>query len=322
MGYRRARARRCATTVAAVNVPADARPRRDRCRTPDGVDIAVYDFGGSGDDLLLVHATGFCAEVFVPLARSLGDGFHCWGLDLRAHGHSGRPADGDLAWSGFRVDVLAAIDHLGLERPRAVGHSCGGAAVLLAEQARPGTFASLYCFEPVVIAEAVNPAAFQDNPLSAGARRRRPTFPSAGDALSNFSSKPPFSTLDPEVLAWYVDGGFETVPAVDGGDGRAVRLRCRRQDEAEVYAHGASHGAFAHLPEVSCPVTLVCGEDTDAFGLPFLRADAARLAHPVVEVLAGLGHFGPLEQPVVVADSVRRALSPGAGSPGSVPPGP
>ena len=160
---------------------------------------------GSGRGPLLVHATGFCAEVFGPLARSLGRRFRCWGLDLRAHGRSDRPTDGDFAWSGFCTDVLTAIDHLGLSHPYAFGHSCGGAAILLAEQARPGTFASLYCFEPVVLDEPAGALPVDANPLTEGARRRRQTFPVAEDALVNFSAKPPLSGLDPEVLRIYVE---------------------------------------------------------------------------------------------------------------------
>jgi pimeloyl-ACP methyl ester carboxylesterase len=297
--------------------PEDPRPRQERCVTPDGVAIAVYDFGGQGDDLLLVHATGFCAEVLVPLARELGDHYRCWGLDLRAHGSSDRPPDGRFDWSGFQTDVLTVIGYLGLDRPFGFGHSCGGAAILLAEEARAGTFRSLYCFEPVVLPEPVGRPAFEDNPLSVGARRRRETFPSPEDAFVNFSSKPPFADLDPEVVERYVEAGFELIPGDEGGDGRAIRLRCRRDDEAEVYAHGASHGAFGHLKDIGCPVTLCCGEHTDAFGPSLLYADAGQLARSTVEVLPGLGHFGPLEQPPQVAVSVRRNLGADDGTPRS-----
>ncbi len=270
--------------------------------------IAIYDFGGRGDDLLLVHATGFCAEVFRPLARQLRHRFHCWGLDLRAHGRSDRPVDGSFSWSGFATDVLAVIDHLELHRPFGFGHSCGGAAVLLAEEARPGTFASLYCFEPVILPEAGAGRVIEDNPMSAAARRRRETFPSAEDAFVNFSAKPPFSDLDPEVLDLYVESGFELVPSDEQGDGRTIRLRCRREDEAEVYAHGFAHDAFDRLGEVDCHVTLCCGEHADLFGPTLLQADADRLSHSAVEIVPGIGHFGPLERPPLVAESVLRSL--------------
>jgi pimeloyl-ACP methyl ester carboxylesterase len=288
-------------------------PVRNRCATPDGLGIAVYDFGGHGPDLLLVHATGFCAGPFGPLARSLSPRFRCWGLDLRGHGRSDRPADGDFAWSGFATDVLTVVECLGLERPFGFGHSCGGAAVLLAEQARPGLFRSLYCFEPVVMPDAARAHIAAHNPLADGARRRRETFPSAEDALANYASKPPYRELDPEALRLYVESGFELVPADEGGDGRAVRLRCRRHDEAETFAAAGDHDAFAHLHQVACPVTLCCGKETDAFGVRLMKADAEPIPDGRVEVLEGMGHFGPLQQPAVVAEAVIRAFGAGAG---------
>jgi pimeloyl-ACP methyl ester carboxylesterase len=245
------------------------------------------------------------------MARDLAGTFHCWGLDLRGHGHSERPADDNFAWSGFALDVLAAVEHLGLRRPFAFGHSCGGAAILLAEQARPGTFRALYCFEPIVYpADEPVESVGMDNPLSTGALRRRETFPSREDALANFSSKPPFSILDPSALAGYVEGGFDLVPPEDGGDGRLVRLCCRREDEAAVYAQSFFHGAFAHLGAIDCPVTLACGEETDVFGLPVLEQYAARLQQSAIRVFGGQGHFGPMERPDEVAQSVQAMLVP------------
>ena len=283
--------------------------------TADGVDLALYDFGGTGPDLLLVHATGFCAGVLLPLATALGDRFHCLALDLRGHGRSGRPSDGDFAWSGFATDVLTAVDAFGLSGAVAVGHSCGGAALLLAEQRRPGTFGALYLFEPVVVPDRPVPSPLDENPLSRGALRRRETFPDAQDAFVNFASKPPLDVLDPAVLLRYVEDGFEPVPESDGGDGASIRLRCRRDDEADVYRHGFANGAFAHLGEVGCPVTFAYGTLTDAFGGEIMAADAAQVPVSAVEVFADLGHFGPLEQPEEVAERVRAVL----GHPDSTP---
>ncbi|HEX3840899.1 MAG TPA: alpha/beta hydrolase [Acidimicrobiales bacterium] len=282
-------------------------PIRGRCTTPDGLEIATYDFGGDGPDLLLVHATGFCAGVFTPMARHLAADFHCWGIDLRAHGRSDSPPDRDFSWSGFGIDVLSAIDHLGLDRPYGFGHSCGGAAVLLAEESLPGTFRALYCYEPVVFpgppAELVGDS-MTGNPMSEAARRRRETFPSPTDAFLNFSSKPPFGDLDPDALQAYVDCGFETLPIEEGGDGETIRLRCRREDEAEIYAHGASHDAYAHLGEVGCPVWLVGGDQTSTIGRSALEADAEQLPASTIEVVPGVGHFGPLQRPDRVAASI------------------
>lgn len=266
---------------------------------PGGSPVAFYELGGSGPPLLLVHATGFCAAVLAPMASALTDRFRCLAIDQRAHGASGPPPDGDFSWDGFAADVLAIVDELHLVQPFGFGHSCGGAALLLAEESRPGTFAGLYCYEPVVYPGDVPLApSLEGNPLSAGALRRRRHFRDRAAALENFSSKAPFDRLAPAVLSAYVNNGFEPDP--EGG----IRLRCRPEHEAQVYAHGFSHTAYAHLDRVSGPVTLACGEDTDAFGPSFLELFAARLARVETTVLPRLGHFGPLEDPAALAVSV------------------
>jgi len=276
-----------------------------RVTTPDGLGIAFYDFGGEGPPLLLAHATGFCGPVLAPMAEHLRGRFRCVALDERAHGASDPPPNGDFDWHGFATDVLAVIDHLALERPYGFGHSCGGAALLLAEEARPGTFAGLYCFEPVVYPqdEPLAPL-LEGNPLAMGALRRREVFGSRREAIANFASKATFDQVDPVALAAYVDNGFAPL------DGGGIRLRCHREHESQVFAHAFSHDAFAHLAEVRCPVTLACGAGTDGFGPHFLDAFAERLASSRTIVLPGMGHFGPLEDPRAVAASVLGALVP------------
>ena len=291
-------------------------PAEKLIHTSDGLPLAVHDFGGDGPDLLLAHATGLHGMVWAPVVAHLTDGFRCVSFDERGHGDSGRPGDGDFHWSGFAADVLAVVDALGLERPYGVGHSCGGAALLLAEEDRPGAFSALWCYEPVVLAgdaSAVGPPPGSDpaegNHLAAGARRRRQSFPSRAEAYRNFAAKAPFDRVAPAALQAYVDHGFS-----EQADG-TVQLKCRPDDEAETYVHSRTHDAYARLGRVGCPVTLVWGEATDSpFGAANLRALAARLAAGGVEAAAGLGHFGPLEDPSAVARSIRAAFGPSSTS--------
>ncbi len=60
-----------------------------------GVEVAVYDLGGSGPTLVIAHATGFCGPAYGPFASALVDRFHCYAFDFRAHGASSRP-EGEL----------------------------------------------------------------------------------------------------------------------------------------------------------------------------------------------------------------------------------
>ena len=272
-----------------------------RVNSTDSVELEVHDLGGDGPPVLLVHATGFHGLVWEPLAAHV-TGFHRFSVDMRAHGDSTAPLGRPLDWEGFADDVLAVVDALGLKNPHAVGHSKGGAALLLAEERRPGTFSSIYCWEPVVMPPEIAIGHQPDNPLSNGARRRRPTFASHDEAYENYASKPPFSGLDPVALRAYVDHGF--APTDEG----TVTLKCLPDNEADVYAHGTAHQAFASLGLVRCPVTIAVGVE-DSVPAIFGRPIADALPAGRIESFPELGHFGPLENPRLVAESILRAFA-------------
>ncbi len=268
----------------------------------DGTAVATYDLGGVGPDLLLVHATGFCAGVWAPMVARL-DGHRVAALDIRGHGRSGAPDTMD--WEATGQDVLAGVDALTLDRPVGVGHSMGGASLLMAEIQRPGTFAALWVFEPIVFPPNLpRPAPGQPNPMVEAARRRRDSFPSADVALTNFASKRPLDELAPECLEAYVHAGFE-----HHADG-SLTLRCRPEFEASTYAAGSSHRTWAHLGEVRCPVTVVRGrvEPGPALLAPGI---AERLPQGALEEHPELGHFAPLAALDLMASSIRRVTGVG-----------
>jgi pimeloyl-ACP methyl ester carboxylesterase len=270
--------------------------------SPAGHTLAVHELGGSGRPTLLGHATGFHGAVWEPMAAALGPGLERWAVDFRAHGASVVPPDFPLDWAGYTDDVLTVLDGLGLAPGEifGVGHSMGGAALLMAEQRRPGTFAGLWLFEPIAPppgALPANPAG--GNPLAEGAARRRSTFPSAAAALENYAAKPPLSRLRADALHAYVRHGFVPDP---GGDG-SVHLACRPADEARTYQQAGAHDGFARLGEVACPVVIACGDE--AFGPAlFTGAIAEALPKGRLEPFGQLGHFGPLEAPDRVAAAV------------------
>ncbi|MDQ3680793.1 MAG: alpha/beta hydrolase [Actinomycetota bacterium] len=270
--------------------------------TSDGVEIATHELGDRGAPLVMAHAAGLHGLVFAPLARHLAGDVRCVSFDGRGHGDSPLPPGRDLDWYGLARDVLAVVEGLALERPFGFGHSSGSTVMLMAEQARPGTFAAIYCYEPVIVPS--DPPLGRDDGswLAAQARRRRTTFSSREEARRHYSSKPPWDALDPEALRAYVDHGFE-----DAGDA-GMRLKCRPEDEATVYEMATAHDAYARLPEVMCPVTVACGALTEACPPARAGSHAHRLPGGRSEVLAEVGHLGPLEQPERVATSIRRFL--------------
>ena len=224
--------------------------------------LRVHDLGGSGRHVLAAHATGFNGLVWRPLAEALTVA-HVVAPDFRAHGGSPVPPDADLSWDRFADDVLAtleALDWTGAAEkdarpPVGIGHSMGGAALLLAELRRPGTFAGLWLYEPIVFPpKARSYIGSVDHPLAAGARRRRPGFASLAAAVETYGSKPPMQAFDRSALEAYVEGGF-----VDAPDG-TVRLACQPEDEARIYTTAATCTAFrtartGRLPRIGHPGT-------------------------------------------------------------------
>ena len=279
-----------------------------RVRAADGVEIATYHFGGDGQPLLLAHATGFHAHCWAPMAAHLTDRFSVWALDHRGHGASGKDPRGRYDdWSVFVDDLLTVLDRIGGDGWCGMGHSMGGAVLLLAEAQRPGTFTSLCCYEPVV----VPPGAFAEapgggSPMSDLARKRRPSFPSKAAARENYAPKPPFSRFDPAALDAYVEHGF-----VDAGDG--VILACIREDEAAVVEGAATTGAWDRLHEVRVPVTVLGGSDpSDPVGR--LIEDVARqIPRGAALRVEGVSHFGPFEDPRLIAELAAEALGAGRG---------
>jgi pimeloyl-ACP methyl ester carboxylesterase len=266
--------------------------------TSDGLTLAVHEHGGAGRPTLFAHATGFHGAVWEPMATALGDGFERWALDFRAHGASVVPPGDPLPWTAMGEDVLAVVDALAVEPGTlfGIGHSMGGAALLRAEQARPGLFAGLWLYEPITPPSAVRPAMSGGNALADGALRRRPSFSSLADALANFASKPPLRVARADALHAYVRHGF-----VADDDG-TVHLACRPADESQIYRGGGDHDTFDDLGAVQCPVLVVCGGET-AGPAAFAPAVAEALPAGQLEGHPHLGHFGPLEAPGELAAS-------------------
>jgi pimeloyl-ACP methyl ester carboxylesterase len=281
-----------------------------RVRGAGGVELATYHLGGDGPPVIMMHATGFHGRCWLPLVPALSDDFSIWAVDQRGHGAAGKDPGGHYDdWQVFVDDLFAVLDVLGESTWRGVGHSMGGAVLLLAEAEAPGTFVNLCCYEPVVFPAIVHsPDGFGSRiPMADLARKRRPSFPSRRAAMDNYGSKPPFNRFDPSALEAYVTYGF-----VDEPDG-TVTLACRREDEASVYEGAPSSGAWDRLSQVRPPVLVMGGEATNDPVSNIVEQVARQLPRGVARRFSGLGHFGPFEDPPRVGAVMAEAL--GAGPP-------
>jgi pimeloyl-ACP methyl ester carboxylesterase len=247
-----------------------------------------------------VHATGFGKELWKPVARRLRRPRRVIAPDQRGHGDSETPRP-PVDWWALGRDVLAVVDDAVRERSVGLGHSSGAAALVMAELLRPGTFRSLLLIEPIIFPPPYFRA--EENPMSAGALRRRATFSSPAAALAAFRERAPFARWTVEALELYAAHGLRP-------EGGAWVLKCPPSVEAEFYRGATAHGAWERLTEVGCPVLLVAGADSESHPASFVDAMRERFPAARLEMVPGAGHFLPMELPGVVA-GLLDSLPPG-----------
>jgi len=198
-------------------------------------------------------------------------------------------------------DVVAVLDSdlIGPSRVvHGIGHSMGGAALILATARRPARFRTLWLYEPIVVKPETLPPSTGPDPMADAAARRRASFPSYDAAFDNFASKPPLNQLHPEALQGYVAGGF--ILQDDG----TVSLRCSPATEAAVFQGAHDRGAWDVLPALDLPVAVVVGRHHE-FGPGMLsRFVVEHLSQATLIERPHLGHFGPLEDPSGMAEDV------------------
>jgi pimeloyl-ACP methyl ester carboxylesterase len=272
----------------------------------DGFSIGALDWGGDGPPLVLLHPNGFCAGVFDPLARALRTDYRVVGVDLRGQGTSTAPTTfEDCGFVAAATDVVAMLDHLGLDEVAILGESLGGGTGILVDRLQPGRVRALLLCEPIAMPATDGlPGRSEENPMSAMARKRRAVWPDRATVEASYGSRPPMNVLEPAALAGYVQWGFR-----DRADGR-IELACPPEVEAWFFECGTrpdgAPASFEHLASLTAEVTIVCADGTD---LPdgMFAAQAERAGTELVTVPGT--HFFVQEDTPRAAALVREHLS-------------
>jgi pimeloyl-ACP methyl ester carboxylesterase len=107
---------------------------------------------------LFCHANGFCKEVWRPVVEELSKvaraPFRWIALDFSGHGDTAKAVPASGRWEEFAVDDIVSVlkEFQGDSRyVVGIGHSLGGAGLLLTEATHKGAFDLLALFEPVVL---------------------------------------------------------------------------------------------------------------------------------------------------------------------------
>lgn len=252
----------------------------------------------TGAPLLLIHATGFLAALWRPIAERLATVFRVVAIDQRGHGDSGKPPDG-YRFETFASDLQRLIEALELEGPAAAGHSSGGTTIVAHAAQQPGVVRRAALMEPIL----PRPEWFDNNPpggrgpntLAEGARKRRAVWPSREEALRSYRKRDTFRSWREDVLRLYVEEG--TFERADG----QVELKCPPEIEAQFFAAVRHIDPWPMLSKLTCPTLVLWGAASHlrARGLDRMLDEALPNGRTVL--VPETSHFLPQERPDEVA---------------------
>jgi pimeloyl-ACP methyl ester carboxylesterase len=256
-----------------------------------GVELA-YDERGSGEPVVLVHATASTRATWAEVRDELGEEVRTIAYDRRAYGESGAP-EGYTATSveEHGDDLIALLRALELTPALLCGHGFGAMACLDVVVREPELVRGAVLIEPPMLwlaSEGAEAASALRAEIEAGAAENG----SAG-AIAAFMRV----LCGPQALD------------VLGRERAAAALR-------HPVAFGADLGAAANwsvppraLREVGRPVVLVTGTRTPAAHREPGEVLARMIPHAELRECDS-GHLVPNEAPDVVADAVRSLAQP------------
>lgn len=281
-----------------------------------GAQIAVARWGEPAfgrPPALLLHGTGFVAEVWNEVAEALASDYTIYALDRRGHGMSHKPPADRYHFQDFAEDVCMVVERLDLQNVYGIGHSAGATDLLLATKLMPDRFARLFVTEPT----AMDPHAPRSGGMSEiasasvqGVLRRRAEFDNADDLFQRLRAAPTFAPWTEPSLWAYVHHGFAKLD-----DGR-MRLRCTPEIESamlgpifqameQIYTGDGRGNPFPWFSDIACPVRIAAAEQSWPIYKEMAGRAAALIPHASRWTFDGVGHCVAQEAPGLMVAALR-----------------
>lgn len=273
----------------------------DRWVEAEGLRLHLLDWGGSGPPVLFVHGGSAHAHWWDFVIPLLADRFRCLALDLRGHGESDRPRNGDYGLTAHAGDVAAVVGSLGLIGGGIVGHSFGG-WVAMVYAGRAG--------------DAVGALAILDSRPTIGVRSARmlealrklphTRYATREDAIARFRLLPAATRADRTVIAHVAAHGIARE-----ADGTYLPRFDRR-----ALAGAGAQDLTPHLRAAHCPILAVRAAESEIVDAAALAAFRAAVPTAQLVEIAHAHHHLMLDQPAALATELAAFLGRHLGSTG------
>ncbi|MED1863043.1 alpha/beta hydrolase [Fictibacillus nanhaiensis] len=98
--------------------------KEHKIRSHDDTMLLGYDYGGSGDTVILIHYLSGTAKAWHPVIPFLKSHYRIISYDLRGHGSSEQPRHG-YSFEDTANDLESVMEHFEIEKAHLVGSSYG-----------------------------------------------------------------------------------------------------------------------------------------------------------------------------------------------------
>src|SRR5215510_8898987 len=242
--------------------------------------------------LVLLHGGWGNARQWDTVARALADQYRVLALDLRGHGESEHPPDGDYAPEVVAADVAAFADAIELERLALVGFSIGGHAGYAYAAGHPARV------DRLMLVESFIPPDTPENQALLNAMRSMTelVFDDPEEAVGLFAAASFATHASEDERRHWVESGLK-----QQADGRWTwrrdpALRWPPEPGSPRFIPPAD-AMWGLLAGVACPTLIVRGATTVAFALEEAERMAAAIPDARVASLPRAGHWPPLDNP-------------------------
>lgn len=259
-----------------------------------GLRLHYLDWGTAGrPPVLFLHGGSAHAHWWDFTIPHLADRYRCVALDLRGHGESDRPSDGDYSLAAHATDVAAVVAALDLHRGAVVGHSFGGWVAMLYAGAADRDLAAL------AILDSRAQIAVRSARMLEALRKLPPTrYSTHAEAVRRFRLLPAATAAAPDVVAHVATRGI-----TQDADGMYLPRFDRR-----ALAGATPQDLTPHLRAARCPILVVRAAHSEIVDAASFLAYRDAVADVELAEIAGAHHHLMLDQPAAVAEVLARFL--------------
>ena len=254
--------------------------------------MTAYSDRGNGLPLVLIHGFPLCRKMWRPQAEALARrGCRVITPDLRGFGESVIPSSGTAGMDLYANDIVALLDHLGIDKAAIGGMSMGGYVLLNLLERYPDRVAA-----PIFIATKAggdDDAGRARRTELAEASRTRGILPVA-EAFRSILFAPATLTDNPE-LVHEVFGWMDATDPL-GAAAALIAMRDRKD-------------CIPLLGGIARPALVIGAEQDRAAPVEHSRIIAEGLPDAKLCILQGGGHMVNLEQPAEFNEAIFAFLS-------------